>query len=81
MIDNLKDVHRVQGYDGNWNYDPYMFGLYNGLEMALAIMENREPVFREKPKKWMKTSRKKHSIAREVKSELGYSRVENERTN
>ena len=41
MIENLKDVHKVQGYDGNWNYDPYMLGLYNGLEMALAIMENR----------------------------------------
>ena len=74
-IQNLKDVHRVQGSDGNWNYDPYMHGLYNGLEMALAIMENREPVFRDKPKKWIKSFRKKHKIVREVKSELGYSRI------
>lgn len=74
-IQNLKDVHRVQGSDGNWNYDPYMLGLYNGLEMALAIMENREPVFRDKPEKWTKSSRKKHKIGREVKSELGYSRI------
>ena len=75
MIENLKDVHKVQGYDGNWNYDPYMLGLYNGLEMALAIMENREPVFREKPEKWIYKNKRKHKIGREVQSELGYSRV------
>lgn len=74
-IQNLKDVHRVQGSDGNWNYDPYMQGLYNGLELALSIMENREPVFRDKPEKWVGKSRKKHKIGREVKSELGYSRI------
>jgi hypothetical protein len=26
--------------------DPYMIGLYNGLELALATLEQREPVFR-----------------------------------
>ena len=46
-INKIKELLKIQGNDGNWNYDPYMLGLYNGMEMALAIMEDREPVFRE----------------------------------
>ena len=30
--------------------DTYMRGLYNGLELALATMENRDPVYHEVPK-------------------------------
>lgn len=26
-------------------HDEYMVGVYNGIEMTLAILENREPVF------------------------------------
>lgn len=31
--------------------DEYMTGLYNGLELALSILENREPQFRMHDKK------------------------------
>ena len=31
--------------------DEYMIGLYNGLELALSILENREPQFRTYDKK------------------------------
>ena len=53
-INTLREMVKIQGYDGNWNYDPYMHGLYNGLEFALSIMEKREPFFREAPEKWLK---------------------------
>ncbi len=46
-IDRLRDLVKIQGEDGNWNDTPYMLGLYNGMELALSIMENREPTFRE----------------------------------
>jgi hypothetical protein len=46
-IQRLREVHAIQGDEGNWNYDNYMVGLFNGLELALAIIENREPEFRE----------------------------------
>jgi len=36
----------LQGQDGIWNMDPYMLGLYNGLELALSSVEDREPEFR-----------------------------------
>lgn len=53
-VKELKNVWGVQGTAGNWDYDPYMLGLFNGLEMALSLMEGREPVFRsllENPEK------------------------------
>jgi hypothetical protein len=48
-LKQLKEVHAVQGQPGTWDYDPYMQGMYNGLELALAIMEDREPQYRDLP--------------------------------
>lgn len=45
---NLRDI---QGQDGNWNFDAYMHGFYNGLELALAVIEDREPKYRDSPKR------------------------------
>lgn len=45
----LAEVLKIQGEHGNWNYDPYMQGMFNGLELAAAIMEGRTPRFRKKP--------------------------------
>lgn len=39
----------TQGQDGTWNCNPYMMGLYNGLELAIATLESREPCYRDKP--------------------------------
>ncbi len=50
-LNQLKDVIRIQGSDGNWNYDQYMLGLYNGMELMLSIVEEREPNYRELPNK------------------------------
>ena len=46
-LKQLREVHEAQGRDGNWDYDQYMRGLFNGLELALAIFEGRDPVYRE----------------------------------
>jgi len=51
-IDQIKDLLATQGADGNWDYDPYMLGLYNGLELARSVVEDGgqvPPQFREKP--------------------------------
>lgn len=45
----LKEVHTVQGQDGNWNSDRYMRGMFNGMELALAIMEGRAPSYKDTP--------------------------------
>lgn len=52
-IDSLLNLREIQGSDGNWNYDPYMQGLYNGIELSLSVIEDREPIFKEAPKSWL----------------------------
>ena len=52
-IPKMREMLEVQGSDGNWNYDSYMHGMYNGMEYIIAMVESREPVFREAPKKWL----------------------------
>lgn len=49
-IEQLKRLLEVQGYKGNFDYSEYMWGMYNGMELALAVMENREPAYKNKPK-------------------------------
>jgi hypothetical protein len=53
QLEDLHFMHTISGVDGTWNYSDYTQGLYNGLEMALAIVENREPVFKESPEVWL----------------------------
>lgn len=38
-----KEMLDLQGEDGNYNYDNYMLGLYNGMEYIIALFETREP--------------------------------------
>lgn len=39
----------IQGTNGTWNVDPYMLGMFNGMEHMMAIMEDRDPQFRSLP--------------------------------
>ena len=53
LIESVRQMRDVQGMDGNWNYDPYMHGLFNGIEFSLSLLEVREPQFRDAPEKWL----------------------------
>lgn len=44
-IEEVKDVHQIQMSPGNGEYDEYMTGMANGLELAVSILENREPKY------------------------------------
>jgi len=46
-IGQIKELIKIQGQDGNWNASPYMTGLYNGLELALATLEDRTPKYKD----------------------------------
>jgi len=52
-IKELKDVIKVQCMSGNWNYDPYMHGMANGLICALAILTGKEPNYLHAPDEWL----------------------------
>ena len=41
----IKEIRELQKQSLQNNQDDYMTGLYNGLEMAVAILEDREPIF------------------------------------
>ena len=40
-----KEMLDIQGQKGNYDYDEYMLGLYNGMEYIIALFETREPNF------------------------------------
>ena len=44
-IRKVKDICKIQSYNGNWDYDEYMRGLANGLILAVAILNEEEPKF------------------------------------
>lgn len=52
-IESLKDLLKVQCADGNWNYDPYMHGMANGMILALSLFEGGTPDFLEAPEEWL----------------------------
>jgi len=52
-IDALREQIKIQCVAGNWDYDPYMHGMANGLICALATMEGKEPEYLERPKEWI----------------------------
>jgi hypothetical protein len=45
-IKQIRDVHTVQNLDGNWTSNDYMRGMANGLELALSILDDREPNYK-----------------------------------
>ena len=49
-LKQLREVHATQSRDGCWDIDDYMLGLYNGLELALSIAENRECRYKQRSK-------------------------------
>lgn len=53
-IEQLEDCTNISISDGNWNVDPYMHGMANGLILALAIMKGEEPKYLDQPAQWLK---------------------------
>ena len=64
-IEAVKEMLKTQGESGNWNYGPYMHGMFNGLELAVATIEGREPETREAPDEWLCS---KESLERGISS-------------
>lgn len=46
LMDRIEDANKLkdfQGSEGVIQNNPYMIGLYNGMELALSIVEDRDP--------------------------------------
>jgi len=46
LINDLKNLVNIQGSKGNWDYNEYMRGMFNGMTLMIAIVEGREPIYR-----------------------------------
>ena len=53
-VESLNDLIKVQCADGNWNYDPYMHGMANGLLLAMSLFNNKPCEFLDAPEEWIK---------------------------
>jgi hypothetical protein len=70
IITELNEVKDIQGADGTWNYDHYMLGMYNGMEICIAILEDRKPVYRSAPEVWGR-DKKVPNLAKLAKNVIG----------
>lgn len=52
-IKKLDDLVSIQCTDGNWNYDPYMHGMANGMLVAQACMYDALAQFLDAPEQWL----------------------------
>lgn len=53
-LKTLREMKDVQCSDGNWNYDPYMHGMANGMIFAVSLFDDKEPEYLEAPERWLK---------------------------
>lgn len=61
-VEILKEMIKTQCSDGNYNYDPYMYGMANGMIFALSLFDDKEPDYLEAPKEWLKDKPNDHEI-------------------
>jgi len=52
-INSLEEITGIQCSDGNWNCDPYMHGMANGMILSLSTITGKEPEFLEAPSRWL----------------------------
>lgn len=45
-VQKMRDLVKTQGQKGNFDQGDYMLGMYNGMELMLAIVEGREPDYK-----------------------------------
>lgn len=48
-IEKMRDLVKTQCQPGNWNCNPYMFGMANGMILMMAMIDGVEPKYLDKP--------------------------------
>ena len=51
-IETSKDLIKTQSADGNWNYDPYMHGMLNGMLLTHGVFTDEKFEPYNAPKRW-----------------------------
>jgi len=53
IYNDIVRLLKVQGEDGNWNANAYMWGMYNGLALALSCCIGGKPPYKDKPRRFL----------------------------
>lgn len=72
-VSTLEDLLKIQCSDGNWNYDPYMHGMANGMLLAMSLFKGGECQYMEAPPQWLRDAPNQ-----EVKTTMNEQEIENE---
>ncbi len=71
-IKSVDEVVKIQTSDGNWNYDPYMHGMANGLLVAQAIMHDlHDFTGLSAPDKWLDSRENAQTARAEAGKQTG----------
>ena len=52
LLSGMDNIINIQKYDGNWNFDPYMQGMLNGMLLIESAVTNKEYKPYSAPKRW-----------------------------
>jgi hypothetical protein len=53
LLDEFDDLLGIACADGNWNYDPYMHGMANGMILMRSMVSGEEPKYLDAPEEWL----------------------------
>ena len=53
ILTEFDEMIGVQCSDGNWNADPYMHGMANGMLYMKSLIDGQDPDFMEAPEVWL----------------------------
>ena len=63
LLDDMEDVIEIQAAAGNWDADPYMHGMLNGMILMHAMAAGKRPEFKTAPRYW---SSRSYNFAKKV---------------
>lgn len=53
VMERLNNIIGIQSQHGNWDCNPYMLGMLNGLLVAKSLFTDECPLFKEAPEQWL----------------------------
>jgi len=53
LLAAFDEMLAIQCSDGNWNFDPYMHGMANGMLLMKSLVDGKEPQYLDAPVQWL----------------------------
>lgn len=53
ILAEFDEMLAIQCTDGNWNFDPYLHGMANGMLFMKSIIDGKDPPYLEAPDVWL----------------------------